>query len=415
MKKKNIFPEGFLWGTAISAYQTEGNNFNTDWWEWEKQGKTKEKSGMACDYYHKFKTDHNFLTDLGCNTFRLSIEWGRIEIQEGKFSQEEFAHYREILEDLKKRKIKIQITLWWWVSPLWFSQKYGFHHKKSVSLFARYAQKVVDELGDLIDIYQVLNEPMVPLGQGYLSGVFPPGRRNPFKFWKALNNIANSHKEAYRIIKEKYPNSQVGVSYLYNWYESKGLGFLVASINRITKWFRVDLLDAKIKGNLDFVAVQYYRLGRIEFDAKKIKWDPKNQTFFGFTVQENKNNIMKWISFPEGIYKVLMEVQKKHSLPIYITENGVPTGAGLEDRERRIFLREHLKFVHQAIIDGADVRGYNYWSLLDNFEWLYGYGPRFGLVEVDFETLERKPRQSFYFYQEIIKNNGLVFEKHEDK
>lgn len=413
--KKFIFPEGFLWGTAVSSYQVEGNNFNTDWWEWEKRGKTKERSGNACDYYHKFKTDHDFLTNLGCNTFRLSVEWGRVEVREGEFSQAEFSHYREVLEDLKKRNIKIQLTLWWWTSPLWFSQKYGFHNKKSVNLFSRYVQKVVDELGDLVDIYQVLNEPMVPLGQGYLGGVFPPGYRNPFKFWKALNNVANSYREAYRIIKEKYPYSQVGVSYLYNWYESDSLGFLVTIIDRFAKWFRVDLIDNKIKDKLDFVAVQYYRLGKIEFDWKKIRLDSKNQSFFGFTILENKNNLMKWVTYPEGIYKVLMQVKKKCSSPIYITENGVPTDIGLDDEERVIFLREHLKFIHQAIAEGADVRGYNHWSLLDNFEWLYGYEPRFGLIEVDFKTLERKPRRSFYAYQEIIRNNGLFSEGEEAK
>jgi beta-glucosidase len=276
-----------------------------------------------------------------------------------------------------------------------------------VDIFARYVQKIVDELGDLVDMYEVFNEPMVPLGQGYLGGVFPPGYRNPFKFFRALNNIADSHKKAYQIIKEKYPHVPVGVSYLYNWYESKNLSFLIAIINRLSKWFRIDLLDKKIREKMDFVAVHYYRLGKIEFDAKKIKMDSKNQIYFGFTVEEDKENIMKWISYSEGMYKVLMEVKRRHNLPIYITENGVPTNVGLDDQERIKFIKEHLKFVHQAISEGADVRGYNYWSLMDNFEWLYGYEPRFGLVEIDFMTLERHPRKSFYEYAKICKSNEL--------
>lgn len=408
MENKNLkFPKNFLWGAATSAYQVEGNNSNTDWWDWEQKGIIKEKSGKACDYYGRFKTDHDFLTELGCNTFRLSIEWSRIEPEEGTFSEKEIAHYREVLQDLKNRNIKTQMTLWWWVSPLWFSQKYGFHNKKSVELFARYVQKIVDELGDLIDMYQVFNEPMVPLGQGYLAGVFPPGYKNPIKFFRALNGVANSYKESYRIIKEKYPNVPVGASYLYNWYESDGLGFFISIINRVSKWFRVDLLDKKIKNYLDFVGIQYYRLGKIKFDRKNIRMDSKNQIYLGFTIEEDEKNLMKWISYPEGIYKVLLEAKKRHNLPIYITENGVPTDVGIDDEERIIFIKEHLKFVHKAIEDGVDVRGYNHWSLMDNFEWLYGYKPRFGLIEIDYKTLERKPRKSFLEYAKICKSNEV--------
>lgn len=408
MSKKLKFPSNFLWGVATSSYQVEGGNSNTDWWEWEKQGKAKDESGVACDYYDRFKTDHNFLTQLGCNAYRLSIEWSRVEPEEGKFSDKEFEHYHEVLKDLKSRNIQTQVTLWWWVSPLWFSQKYGFHNKKSVEIFARYVQKVVSELGDLIDLYQVFNEPMVPLGQGYLAGVFPPGYKiRPIKFFRALNNVADSHKKAYEIIKEKHPNVPVGVSYLYNWYQSENLGFLITIINRIAKWYRVDLIDNKIKKHLDFVAIQYYRLGRIKFDWKNIRMDSKNQVYFGFTIEKNNNNLMDWITYPEGIYKVLKEVKKKHNLPIYITENGVPTDVGLDDQERIKFIKEHLQFVHQAILEGVDVRGYNYWSLLDNFEWLYGFKPRFGLVEIDYKTQERRPRKSFYEYAKICQNNEI--------
>lgn len=404
--KKIKFPPEFLWGTAISSYQTEGNNSNTDWWEWERAGKTKEKSGRACDYYNRFKTDHAYLSEIGIKAFRLSIEWGRVETEEGEFSEKELAHYRDVLLDLRERKIKTMVTLWWWTSPLWFSKKYGFHRKKSVELFTQYVQKIVDELGELIDMYQIFNEPMVPLGQGYLAGVFPPGFKNPFKFKRALNNIAESHKKSYAIIKQKYPDVPVGVSYLYNWYESEGLTFFISIINRIAKWFRIDMLDSRIKNNLDFVGIQYYRLGKIKFDIKKFRLDSKNQIYFGFTIEEDQTNIMKWISYPEGIYKVLVEAGKRHKLPIYITENGVPTDIGLEDDERITFIREHLKFVYKAIEDGIDVWGYNHWSLMDNFEWLYGYGPRFGLIEIDHKTQARSIRKSALFYKQVIKTNG---------
>lgn len=408
-KNKKIlkFPAGFLWGAATSAYQVEGGNSNSDWWEWEKQGRADNESGQACDYWNRWKEDHDLLTELGINTFRLSIEWARIEPEEGIFSEEAIRHYREIFEDLKKRNIKTQVTLWWWTSPIWFQNKYGFHRKASVKLFARYVKKITEELGDLIDMFTVLNEPMVPLGQGFLGGVFPPGFKNPFKFIKAVNNIARAYKKSYKIIHEIKPDAPVGITYLYNWYESEGFGIFLNFINRIAQWYRIDLLGKKIKGFQDYIGVNYYRLGKIKFNWRKIRMDSRNQTYLGFEIEEDKDNVMKWITYPKGIYKVLKNASTKFKLPIYVTENGGPTRAGFEDENRIKFIKNHLKFVHKAIEEGIDIRGYDFWSLVDNLEWLYGYAPKFGLIEIDRKTLERKPRKSFYEYSKICKNNEL--------
>jgi len=405
--QKLKFPENFLWGVATSAYQVEGNNSSADWWEWEKQGKTEEKSGVACDYYNRFKTDHDFITQLGCGVFRLGLEWSRIETEEGVFSEEVISHYREILRDLKNRNIKTQVTLWWWTSPIWFQKKYGFHNKKSIELFVRYVEKMTKDLGDFIDIFTVFNEPMVPLGQGFLGGIFPPGYKNPFKFLRAINNVAAAYRESYKIIHKIKPNVQVGITYLYNWYESEGFGILLNAINKVAQWYRIDLLGNKIKNYQDYIGIDYYRLGKIKFDWKNIRMDAQNQTYFGFTIEEDEDNVMKWISCPEGIYLVLKEASEKFKLPIYIIENGMPTDIGINDEERIAFLKEHLRFIHKAIENGVDVRGYNHWSLMDNFEWLYGYKPRFGLIEIDYKTLERKPRKSFYEYAKICKSNEL--------
>jgi beta-glucosidase len=252
-------------------------------------------------------------------------------------------------------------------------------------------------------MYQVLNEPMVPLGQGYLSGEFPPGIKNPLKFLKALNNIADAYKKSYAIIKKKYPNSLVGISYLYNWYESQGLGVLEKIVDRIASWYRIDLLAKKIKNHQDYFGVDYYRIGRMKLDLK-------NPMYAGFRIEEDKANIMGWIANPEGMYKVLKQAWRKYRLPIYVIENGTPTDTGIEDKQRIAYLKGNLKWVHQAISEGVDVRGYNHWSLMDNFEWLSGYRPRFGLIEVDYKTLERKPRQSFYEYAKICKSNVLEME-----
>jgi beta-glucosidase len=399
------FPKNFLWGVATSAYQIEGGNSKTDWWKWEKQGKTKYQSGKACDYWSCWKGDHAWLSELGVNIFRLSIEWSRVETAEGVFSSEAIQKYREILQDLRNRKIKTQVTLWHWTSPIWFQEKYGFHNKKSVVLFSRYAEKITQELGDFIDIFVVFNEPMVPLGQGFLGGLFPPGFKNPIKFWKAVNNMTKAYIEAYKLIHKIKPEAMVGIAYLYNWFIPEKLP-LGRVIEKIIKWFRIDLLGNKIKNYQDYFGIDYYRLGKIRFG--QIKFDPKNYNYFGFQVMTDKSNPLGWIFYPEGIYKVIKEVQKEHKLPIYILENGLPTEIGLDDEKRIKFIQEHLYYVKKAMNEGADIRGYNFWSLMDNFEWLYGYEPRFGLIEIDFETLERKPRESFYAYKEIIKNNSSI-------
>src|SRR4030042_6966596 len=253
------FPKDFLWGAATSSYQTEGNNFNSDWWDWEQKGKTKDKSGMTCDYWNRYKRDHDLVQELECKTFRLGLEWAKIEPQEGVFSEDAIRHYCEVLKDLRNRNIKTQVTFWWWVSPQWFQEKYGFHKKESIKVFTRYVKKVAEELGELIDIFIVMNEPMLPLGQGYLTGMFPPGYKNPFRFWRALNNLAKAHRESYKIIHQIKPNSAVGITHLYNWYETKGLGYIEKVVDRIAKWFRVNLFLKRIKNYQDYLGIDYYR------------------------------------------------------------------------------------------------------------------------------------------------------------
>ena len=405
--KKEIlkFPKDFLWGAAISSYQTEGGNYNTDWSQWEKAGKSKEECKEACDYWNRWKSDHDMLSQIGVKAFRLSIEWSRVEPEEGVFSEEALARYREILSDLRERGIRTQVTLWWWASPLWFSKKYGFHRKKSVKIFARYVEKVTEELGSFIDIWTVLNEPMVPLGQGYLAGLFPPGYKysQPWRAYFAVNNLAKAHIESYKIIHRHDPNAQVGISYLYNCYMTEGLWFFEKIVDKIARWWRIDLLGNKIKNFQDYVGINYYRLGRMRFD-------PKNSAYMGFRMEDDPKNVMGWVTYAKGIYAVLKEAHKKFDRPIYILENGVPTNIGLEDNERIAFIKDHLIFTHKAIQEGVPVKGYNYWALMDNYEWLSGYGPRFGLVEVDFRTFVRTLRKSALEYAKICKSNEVKIE-----
>jgi beta-glucosidase len=392
---ENKYPKGFLWGASISSYQTEGDNFNSDWHLWEEKGKTKGKSGKACNYWQDYKAYHDYLSELGVSAFRLSLEWSRIEPEEGKFSEEAIQHYREILEDLKKRNIKVVLTLWHWTVPIWFADKYGFHKKKSVEIFSRYAEYAYQELKNQIDMVVVLNEPMIFLGLGYLLGGHPPGYHCPFRFIRALNNLAKAYNKTYEAIHAINQDVPVGITYWYNWFETNL--FPSQLILKISHWFRISWFGKKIKNNQDFIGVDYYRLS-------KIKFGNKNSVFLGLGLEEDPNNVMGWPAYPEGIYKVLQEVKNNFGdIPIYIMENGIPTQKGLEDQERSDFIQKHIEYVQKAISDGVDVRGYFHWSLVDNFEWAWGYEPKFGLIEIDREMLEKTPRKSYYSYKEIIK------------
>jgi len=388
--KKNIFPKGFFWGTSTASYQIEGGNSNSDWWQWEERGKTKDKSGTACDYWNRWPADHELLSQLGVNAFRLSLEWSRIEPREGEFSQEAIEKYRAILQDLKNRNIQTIVTFWHWTSPIWFQEKYGWHKKESVEIFARYGKKIIDELGNLIDVAVVINEPMMPLVFGYLNGKYPPGIRCPIRYCRASKNLSTAYKKVYAYSKEKKSALPVGITMLYNFFEpANKYNPLDQLIVWVAKKFWNESFFQKIKNQCDYYGLDYYFHRRLNiFGQKKDK--------------EVRLNDMGWEIYPEGLEKSLQEIWKKYQLPIYVMENGL---ADANDKYRSDFIREHINFMEKAMQTGVDVRGYLHWSLMDNFEWLYGYEPRFGLVEIDYKTLERRPRKSFYVYKELIERS----------
>lgn len=390
------FPENFLWGVAYSSHQVEGNNKNNDWWQWEQQGKTKEKSGWACDSWNRYPIDHELVQELGAGGLRLSLEWSRIEPEEGKFSDEAIEHYRKVLVDLRNRGIKRVVTLWHWTLPLWFADQYGWHHKRSVELFAHYCEKVMKELGDEIDILITLNEPRLHLNRGYIIGEFPPGKKNPWAFFRARRNLVQAHIRCYDICKEIKKDLPVGLTQYTNDFDFVGkvwyLRFLTEKIESLYNWYFFDQIGDK----QDFIGVNYY----YGYDVK-ISFVPP---FVHRETHDYLRSDMGWEFSPEGIFEVVLDAWRKYKKPIYIFENGA---ADREDEIRERYINGHLIWLHKAIERGVDLRGYFYWSLLDNFEWVEGFWPCFGLVEMDFKTMERKPRKSFYFYQKVIKENGV--------
>ncbi|MEA2007095.1 MAG: glycoside hydrolase family 1 protein [Patescibacteria group bacterium] len=395
MKKE--FPKGFLWGVAHSSHQVEGNNDNNDWWEWEEKGKTKERSGRACDSWNRYPIDHQLVEELGAGGLRMSLEWSRIEPEEGKFSDEAIEHYRKVLRDLKKRNVKRVVTLWHWTLPIWFSHKYGWHKRESIEYFTKYCEKVISALGEEIDIFLTINEPTVPLSAGYFADKFPPGKKNPLLFKKARANMIEAHKGCYEIIKKQYKNLPVGITQLYNFFEPFNERSIIYKYitEKIGSFNNHYFLDA-INDYQDIIGIDYYFHDKIKFNLK-----------FPYYKTHNINEKVSdfgWEIFPRGIYEVSMDAWERYNKPIYIFENGV---ADEKDSFRSEFIKGHLNWLHKALKRGADIRGYFHWSLLDNFEWCEGFSKKFGLCEMNYETMERKPRPSYYYYQKIIKQNGI--------
>ncbi|OGM90535.1 hypothetical protein A2999_02470 [Candidatus Wolfebacteria bacterium RIFCSPLOWO2_01_FULL_38_11] len=410
------FPKGFYWGAATSAHQVEGGNHN-DWSEWEKENaerlaKEAEKkfshlknwqeikeqaqnpqnyiSGRACDHYNRFEEDFDIAKSLSHNVHRFSIEWSRIEPEEGKFNEIEIEHYRNVIKALRGRDIEPFVTLWHWTIPIWMRDKGGVINKYFPNYFSRYAERMAQELPD-VKFWITLNEPTAVISMAYGIGEWPPQRRNPLAALKVYKTLARSHNDAFKKIHTVSPKANVGFVNILSFIEPYKKNSILDKLTaRITKYFSNEKFLNLTKWNHDFLAVDYYFHNRLQFPGKM-----KNEN--------KKVSDMGWELYPEGIYYVLKDL-KKCEKPIYITENGL---ADAGDIHREWFIKETLKNVYKAIQEGVDVRGYFYWSLLDNFEWDKGFWPRFGLVEIDYKTMERKIRPSAYEYAKIIKNNGF--------
>lgn len=401
------FPSGFLWGAATSAYQIEGGLVN-DWSEWEKSparlealkkaGKNPEEfiSGRAANSFELFGEDLKCIKELNLKAYRFSIDWSRVEPEEGKWSEEGLNYYRYIVKKLRENDIEPFVTLWHWTNPLWLMKKGGWTGKRLPEYFGRYVRKIVEELGESVNFWITLNEPMMIIGHGYLDGKFPPNHKGDIlNSLRLFKNFIAAHKTAYRIIHEKNAQAQVGLAmttgYFDTFHKNNPLEKLIV---KIADYLRNFWLLNRVRGFFDFLGVNYYHHDRLA-------WLPP------FKRNENEEvSDFGWEIYPEGIYQVL-KGYKKLNKPIYITENGI---ADADDDQRPAFIKNHLFYIHRALSEGVDVRGYLHWSLLDNFEWADGYSMKFGLVEVDRQTFKRTIRPSARAYAEICKNNALMID-----
>lgn len=397
------FPSYFLWGAAISSYQCEGQNFNTDWYLWEKENNL-ERANDACSHYNLFAQDFQIASQLNLNSFRFSIEWARVCPEPGNFSQLELEHYEKVIDNLISYKIKPLVTLHHFTNPLWFINKEGWLNHKNIDYFISYVQKITELFKDKVDMWIIFNEPLVYIYNGFIAGIWPPGKKSIYSANKALKNITKAYLLAYEEIKRIYKmnNLSCKISLAKNIRVFSGCPTINLAMNSLiagfrSKYFNFNLIEylAK-KRSLDFIGLNYYCK---EYDTFKLPLG-KN---CGHKDHNERRNSIGWYVYPEGLYSVLLRL-KRMDLPIIITENGTPEN---NPKFYESFLLSHLKSLGKAISAGVDLRGYFWWSLLDNFEWDKGFKQRFGLVGVDYATMERKIKPFAYTYAKICKEGSL--------
>jgi beta-glucosidase len=389
------FPKDFLWGATTAAYQVEGDNSNSDWWEWEKTKPGIVPSGKACRHYQLFREDFNLAKSLGHNSHRLSLEWARVQPEPDKFSELEIGHYIQVIDHLRSLGIEPIVTLHHFTNPLWLSKINGWENPKAIQYFLEYVRKMTEALAAKVKYWVTINEPVVYAYYCYLTGEWPPQKKSPQTANKVLNNLADAHIRAYSLIHSFYKKNKLfppSVSIAQNMIAfmacRKSLRNNLAVYSR-SKVFNFRLID-RLSGKkcLDFIGMNYYTRNLIDTQ----RWS--FEELFGNTCSQGHNTLPKnslgWEVYPQGLYDLLVAL-KKYELPVLILENGICCD---DDHLRWEYIREHLKKVHQAMEAGVKVAGYLYWSLLDNFEWDKGFAPRFGLCAVDYSDYKRTPRDS---------------------
>lgn len=402
------FPDDFFWGAATASYQVEGGIENTDWAKAAREGRVP-LCGDACDHYNRYEEDFDIAKSLGHSAHRMSVEWARIEPEEGKFDLEAIKHYQKVGKALQDRGIHPGITLWHFTLPLWFSESGGFERSDSPEIFARYCAFVVEHLKDYCHHYATMNEPIVFASNGWNRGTWPPFKRftlfdfltitnsgkqhearytkgiKPlFLYFRVVKNLARAHNAAYHAIKKVLLASDVSVVKHVILFRSNGNPF-----NKIgavfMNWLWTHRFMNEVYEQCDSIGLNYY------FQKK-----------FGDTEVYKKTD-MDWDIYPQGLYDCLMMLTR-YNKPLFVSEAGI---ADAKDDRRGDYITKQVEAVWHAIQDGADVRGHFYWSLLDNYEWALGFEKRFGLVEVDFKTQKRTIRPSAYIYKKICEQNAV--------
>ncbi|MBI3889461.1 glycoside hydrolase family 1 protein [Candidatus Saccharibacteria bacterium] len=411
-KQSLQFPKRFLWGAAVAAHQVEGNTHN-QWTVWElehaktlaaqaeyqygdlpnwddiKKDATNPDnyiSGAAANHYQLYEHDFEIIKKMNMNSFRFSIEWSRIEPEEGVWSAEGIEHYVQYIDALKKRGIEPVITLFHFTLPVWFSEMGGFEQRKNVQYFVRFAEKIVSELGPSVRYIITINEPEVYATESYYLASWPPAVSSKRKWRTVMNNLALAHNRTAKAIHTMNRRYKVSVAKNSNYFYAGDNALLSRKSAELFQYFQDDYFLKKVVKQCDFLGVNYYFSNRV----------------YGYRVHnpDVKTSDMGWDLSPANLEQALERLHDKYDLPIIITENGL---ADSTDEHRQWWLMQTIIAMQRAMRSGVKLEGYLHWSLLDNFEWDKGKWPRFGLIAVDYKTYKRSPRPSAIWYAKLLK------------
>lgn len=419
-------PENFLMGTATSATQIESGDRNNSWYYWTKERRTKDStiSDNTTDHYQCIDEDISLQKKLNMQTYRFSIEWSRIAPEKGALSDQALLHYKDEVEKLINAGITPLITLHHFSNPIWIENNGAWLNPETVKYFLDYTEFVVRNLRHLVSDWCTFNEPNTYLFAGYLHGKWPPGEQyNLGAYFTGANNFIRAHAQAYskiheirksigfldtkvgfalhmRIFKSKNntPLEKLLTKYYDYWFQRFLNYGLINGMTRTLSGFRTFL--GKHARYCEYLGINYYTRDVISFVFRL-------STFFGKQekVQHSSESDLGWEIYPKGIYTISKSLFRKYKMPIYITENGL---ADESDKQRKMFIFRHLQMISKLCEKGVDVQRYYHWSLLDNFEWMEGMIPKFGLIAVDHQTKERRIRDSAFFYADVINNKGVT-------
>ncbi len=407
------FPEKFLWGAATSAHQVEGGTHN-QWSVWElenakslaaqseyhfgeldnwplneKEAKDPASyvSGKSVDHYNRYEADFDLLKKMNMNSFRFSVEWSRIEPQEGAWNIEAIEHYKSYVAELRRRGIEPVLTLFHFTLPVWFTAMGGFEKRSNTSYFVRFAEKIVRELGMDIRYVITVNEPEVYAYESYMMGYWPPNVTSKVMCRRVLSNLARAHNQAAAAIHGINRRYRVSIAKNSPYVYAGDDALLSRKYADFLQYARDDYFLKKVVKSCDFLGVNYYFSDRV----------------YGYRVHNPDERVsdLGWDLAPANIQQALERLHEKYALPILVTENGV---ADREDAERQWWITQTLIGMQKAMDNGVVLEGYLHWSLLDNFEWDKGRWPRFGLAAVNYDDLERTLRPSALWFGRVIKN-----------
>ena len=465
------FPDGFLLGAATASYQIEGGAREGGRGPsiWDTFCSTPDKvvggdtGDVACDHFHRWSEDVDMMAELGLEAYRFSIAWPRVQpLGTGEFNDEGIAFYRNLVARLKEKGIRPLVTLYHWDLPQALDDQGGWLSRDTVDAFVMYATRMVEELGDDVEMWTTFNEPWVSSFIGYGSGAHAPGHTSDVEALTAAHHLNLAHARAYRAIKELRPELQVGlvnnchtprpwdptseadrdaathIDALANrmfhepFIEGTYPAVLKPNTAHLTDWSFVHDGDLdEMKGAVDWFGVNYYASHVVRHNPRKGEqvsavatladghkagahsaWPGDEE--IEFMPPAGKLTAMGWNIDPSAFHSHLLKIHRETGKPIYVTENGsawddvIDEDGRVRDSDRIDYFHGHLSAVLRAVHEGADVRGYMAWSLMDNFEWAQGYAKRFGIVHVDYDSLVRTWKDSAYWYREVLRRREVV-------